>query len=154
MAFFGNLVTLGTAEDARVCVRMAIDMQRHLAELEQEWRARGIEQPFHVRLGINKYRILHCGQFRGRIPDRVYLIRAEANLDTRMKNIANPPSCILMCHDAHVLVSGPGANRARRKPCPVQRHRTQGDPLQACKIDMSLSHIPKVPARQRVSQVA
>ena len=46
LLFFGDPETRGVQEDAKACVMMAIAMQRRIRELEQEWRARGFEQPF------------------------------------------------------------------------------------------------------------
>ncbi len=67
LVFFGDPETKGVAEDARACLRMAVDMQRRLAELNAEWRERGIEQPFRARMGINTG-YLQCRQFRQRRP--------------------------------------------------------------------------------------
>ena len=39
LVFFGDPETKGEVEDARACVRMAIDMQRRLGQLEVKWRA-------------------------------------------------------------------------------------------------------------------
>jgi adenylate cyclase len=53
LIFFGDPETRGTAEDAKACLRMAVAMQRRLAELDAKWRKSGIENPFRVRMGIN-----------------------------------------------------------------------------------------------------
>ena len=52
LVFFGDPETLGIAEDAKACLRMAVEMQRRLVDLNAEWRARGVEHPFSVRMGI------------------------------------------------------------------------------------------------------
>src|SRR5262249_46027476 len=53
LVFFGDPETKGFEEDAKACMRMALDMQRRLLQLNAEWRRRGIENPFRVRMGIN-----------------------------------------------------------------------------------------------------
>ena len=52
LAFFGDPVSRGLNEDAIACVRMAIAMQRRMRELQTIWRARGLERPFELRMGI------------------------------------------------------------------------------------------------------
>jgi len=53
LLFFGDPDTKGVKEDAKACVMMAIAMQRRMRELEQEWRDRGLERPFRIRMGIS-----------------------------------------------------------------------------------------------------
>ena len=53
VVFFGDPETKGVAEDAKAAVRMAVEMQSRLVELNVAWRARGIEHPFRARMGIN-----------------------------------------------------------------------------------------------------
>src|SRR6202040_1910809 len=43
LIFFGDPETKGEAEDAAACLRMAIEMQRRIAELNAKWRNEGIE---------------------------------------------------------------------------------------------------------------
>src|SRR4030095_377840 len=53
LVFFGDPETKGAVEDAKACLRMAMDMQRRLGELKSKWRGEGTEEPFVVRMGIN-----------------------------------------------------------------------------------------------------
>ena len=53
LIFFGDPETKGDAEDAKACLRMAIEMRHRLAELNAKWRNAGFEHPFSVRMGIN-----------------------------------------------------------------------------------------------------
>ena len=94
LAFFGDPETKGVAEDARACVRMAIDMQRRLAELNAKWRARGIEQPFRVRMGINTG-FCNVGNFGSSDRMDYTIIGAEANLAARLQSIAEPGGIVL-----------------------------------------------------------
>ena len=53
LIFFGDPETRGDAEDAKACLRMAVEMQQRIAGLNAKWRNAGIEYPFRVRMGIN-----------------------------------------------------------------------------------------------------
>src|SRR6185436_1887222 len=53
VVFFGDPETRGVKEDALQCVKMAIAMQRRMAELQILWREMGLEKTFQVRMGIN-----------------------------------------------------------------------------------------------------
>jgi class 3 adenylate cyclase len=52
MAFFGDPVSRGLQEDATACVRMATAMQLRINELQTEWREKGFEEVFELRIGI------------------------------------------------------------------------------------------------------
>ncbi len=102
LVFFGDPNTLGPAEDAKACVRMAIDMQRRLAELNVEWRKRGSEVPFRVRMGINTG---YCsvGNF-GSVDRMDYtILGAEVNLSARLQSIAEPGG-IVTSYETYALV--------------------------------------------------
>ena len=94
LAFFGDPDTLGTTEDARACVKMAIAMQLRLEELRKSWRNRGFEKPFQVRMGINTG---YCNVGNFGSDDRMdyTLIGAEANLAARLESIAEPDGIVL-----------------------------------------------------------
>jgi adenylate cyclase len=94
LAFFGDPDTLGTIEDARACVKMAIAMQIRLEELREEWRRRGFEKPFQARMGINTG---YCNVGNFGSDDRMdyTLIGAEANLAARLESIAEPGGIVL-----------------------------------------------------------
>jgi hypothetical protein len=49
--YFGDPDTLGVKEDADACVRMAIAMQQRVSHMAAEWRQRGVERPFEIRIG-------------------------------------------------------------------------------------------------------
>ena len=89
LIFFGDPETKGDAEDAKACLRMAVEMQHRLAELNAKWRNAGIEQPFRVRMGINTG---YCNVGNFGSDDRMdyTIIGAEANLAARLQSIAEP----------------------------------------------------------------
>jgi class 3 adenylate cyclase len=102
LIFFGDPETLGPAEDAKACVRMALAMQRRLAELSAKWRSLGAEQPFRVRMGINSG-FCNVGNFGSTDRMDYTVIGAEANLAARLQSIANPDT-IVISHETYVLV--------------------------------------------------
>jgi class 3 adenylate cyclase len=115
LAFFGDPETRGVAEDARACIRMAIDMQRRLARLNAAWRERGIEQPFRVRMGINTG-FCNVGNFGSTDRMDYTIIGAEANLAARLQSIAEPGG-IVASYEAFALVR----DMVRGRPLPAIR---------------------------------
>ena len=102
LTFFGDPETKGVAEDAKACLRMAVDMQRRLAGLNAKWRDRGVEQPFRVRMGINTG-YCNVGNFGSNDRMDYTIIGAEANLAARLQSIAEPGS-IVVSFETYALV--------------------------------------------------
>lgn len=102
LMFFGDPETRGAEEDARACVRMAIAMQRRMVDLRREWRAKGFEQPFEMRIGINTG---YCNVGNFGSDDRMdyTIIGAEVNLAARLEQAADPGG-ILMSYPTYALV--------------------------------------------------
>ena len=94
LIFFGDPETKGDAEDARACLRMAIEMQDRIAGLNAKWRNAGIEHPFRVRMGINSG---YCNVGNFGSDDRMdyTIIGAEANLAARLQSIAEPGHIVI-----------------------------------------------------------
>lgn len=102
LVFFGDPDSRGASEDAAACVRMAVEMQRKVAELAPRWRARGIEHPFRVRMGINTG---YCNVGNFGSEDRIdyTIIGAEANLAARLQSAAQPGK-IVISYETYALV--------------------------------------------------
>ena len=102
LLFFGDPETRGTQEDAKTCVTMAIAMQRRMRELELEWRARGFERPFRMRIGISTG-FATVGNFGS--SDRMdYTIYGnQVNLAARLQSAAEPGG-ILLSYETNALV--------------------------------------------------
>lgn len=102
LLFFGDPESKGIKEDAKACVQMALAMQRRMRELEQEWRDRGLERPFRIRMGISTG-FCTVGNFGS--PDRMdyTIIGNEVNLAARLQSAAEPGS-ILLAHETNSLV--------------------------------------------------
>ena len=110
LAFFGDPETKGTSEDAWACLEMAIAMQRRMAELSQDWRQRGIEEPFQTRMGINTG-YCNVGNFGSQDRMDYTIIGAEANLAARLQSIAEPGG-VVMSYETFALVQ----DRVRARP--------------------------------------
>jgi class 3 adenylate cyclase len=102
LIFFGDPETKGEALDAKLCMRMALDMQRRLAQLHVKWRNSGTEQPFRVRMGINTG-YCNVGNFGSADRMDYTIIGAEANLAARLQSIAEPGD-IVMSYETYALV--------------------------------------------------
>ncbi len=102
LAFFGDPDTRGVKEDAIACVNMAIAMQKRMRELQMEWRDRGLQKPFQLRIGINTG---YCtvGNFGSEDRMDYTIIGSEVNLASRLQSQAELGG-ILLSHEAYSLV--------------------------------------------------
>lgn len=103
MIFFGDPETKGVEEDATACVKMAIAMQRRMRELQLEWRDRGMENPFQLRIGINTG---YCtvGNFGSEDRMDYTIIGNEVNLAARLQTHAGLGE-IVIAHETYSLVN-------------------------------------------------
>jgi class 3 adenylate cyclase len=102
LIFFGDPETKGDAEDAKACLRMAIEMQHRLAELNAKWRNAGLEHPFGVRMGVNTG-YCNVGNFGSSDRMDYTIIGMEANLAARLESIAEPGQ-IVVSYETYALV--------------------------------------------------
>ncbi|MEE7449123.1 adenylate/guanylate cyclase domain-containing protein [Methylobacterium radiotolerans] len=103
LVFFGDPESRGVREDAQACVRMAIDMQKRLGQLNARWRRSGIERPFQARIGINTG-YCNVGNFGSDERMDYTIIGAEANLAARLQAAAVPGG-ITLSYETYALVS-------------------------------------------------
>jgi adenylate cyclase len=103
LVFFGDPETKGPEEDAKACLRMAVDMQRRLGELKDRWRRNGTEEPFVVRMGINSG-YCNVGNFGSSDRMDYTIIGAEANLAARLQSIAQGGE-IVISYETFALVN-------------------------------------------------
>ena len=102
LMFFGDPDSNGVEEDAKACVRMAIAMQRRMRDLQGDWRDKGYEQPFRMRIGINTG-YCNVGNF-GSIDRMDYtIIGGEVNLAARLESQADPDG-ILLSYETFAVV--------------------------------------------------
>jgi class 3 adenylate cyclase/PAS domain-containing protein len=104
LLFFGDPETRGMQEDAKACVMMAIAMQRRMRELEQEWRSRGLERPFRMRIGISTG-FATVGNFGSRDRMDYTIYGNQVNLAARLQSAAEPGG-ILLSYETNALVQG------------------------------------------------
>jgi len=102
LMFFGDPETLGVKEDAIACVQMAIAMQRRMRDLQNEWRDKGYQNPFEVRVGINTG-YCNVGNFGSAARMDYTVIGAEVNLAARLEQNAKPGS-VLLSYETYALV--------------------------------------------------
>lgn len=102
LIFFGDPETKGFQEDAKACVRMAVEMQERIAALNLKWRNEGVEQPFRIRMGINTG-FCNVGNFGSADRMDYTIIGAEANLAARLQSVADPGQ-IVISYETYVLV--------------------------------------------------
>jgi adenylate cyclase len=102
LAFFGDPETKGVGEDALACVNMAIAMQQRMRELQAEWRDKGLQKPFQLRIGINTG---YCtvGNFGSEDRMDYTIIGGEVNLASRLQSHAELGG-ILLSHETYSLV--------------------------------------------------
>ena len=102
LIFFGDPETKGVTEDALACLRMAFEMQARTTELNAKWRGRGVEERFHVRMGINTG-FCNVGNFGSSDRMDYTIIGAEANLAARLQSVAEPGQ-IVLSYETYALV--------------------------------------------------
>jgi class 3 adenylate cyclase len=100
--FFGDPETRGVNEDALACVEMAIAMRKRMRELQELWRASGIEKPLQCRIGINTG---YCtvGNFGSEDRMDYTIIGSGVNLASRLEVTATPGE-ILISYETYAAV--------------------------------------------------
>lgn len=94
MVFFGDPETRGVRDDARACVDMALKMQERMATLQQRWKAKGFENPFVIRMGINTG-YCNVGNFGSDQRLSYTIIGREVNIAQRLESQAEPGGILL-----------------------------------------------------------
>ena len=100
--FFGDPRSLGVREDALQCVKMAMAMQRGMAELQDLWREMGPSKTFRIRIGINTG-FCDVGNFGSDLRMDYTIIGPEVNLAARLEQAAEPGG-ILISGETYALV--------------------------------------------------
>ncbi len=102
LIFFGDPESRGVEADAIACVRMALGMRARMAELQDIWRAAGIEQPLRCRMGINTG-VCTVGNFGSDDRMDYTIIGGAVNLAARLETSC-PPDEILVSYETHAHV--------------------------------------------------
>ena len=99
MVFFGDPESKGEKEDARSCVKMALNMQDKMKELRDKWKNEGFADPFKVRMGINTG-YCNVGNFGSEQRLTYTIIGGEVNVAQRLEAGADS-SGILMSYETY-----------------------------------------------------
>ena len=130
MLFFGDPESRGPREDATACVRMAVAMQQRMRDLQAEWRERGQENVFQLRIGINTG-FCTVGNFGSNERVDYTVIGNEVNLAARLQQHADLGG-ILLAHETFALVKDDvateetGTITVKGFAKPVRTHRVVG----------------------------
>ena len=99
MVFFGDPECKGEWEDARACIKMALNMQRKIKSLQSKWRNEGFYEPFQIRMGINTG-YCNVGNFGSEQRLTYTIIGGEVNIAQRLEAAA-PSDGILMSYESY-----------------------------------------------------
>ncbi|WP_158964060.1 adenylate/guanylate cyclase domain-containing protein [Chachezhania sediminis] len=139
VAFFGDPASMGVAEDARACVRMALEMQARMRELEGKWKDRGIDRPFRIRIGINTG-FCNVGNFGSDDRMDYTIIGAEVNLAARLESQAEPGGIVMSSETyAYVRDFVPGTQMDQVSMKGISR------PVHPYKVDMDRLGVARPP---------
>ncbi|MFD3191644.1 adenylate/guanylate cyclase domain-containing protein [Sedimentitalea sp. HM32M-2] len=111
LIFFGDPETRGVQADALACVAMALDMQKRMEQLQDQWRKSGIERPMTARMGIHTG---YCtvGNFGSEDRLDYTIIGSAVNIASRLETLAKPGE-ILISYETYAHVADKIACRAR-----------------------------------------
>jgi class 3 adenylate cyclase len=104
MVFFGAPAATNDRDHALRAVRMAIEMQEHMALLPERWQNEGIAETFQVRIGINTGQA-SIGNFGSEGRMDYTAIGRHVNLAARLETSCEPGR-ILISHATWLLVHG------------------------------------------------
>ena len=103
MIFFGAPGATSDQDHALRAVRMAVEMQQRMETLREEWRGRGIQLPFHVRMGVNTGQA-SIGNFGSEGRMDYTAIGRQVNLAARLE-VNCEPDRVLISHSTWALVN-------------------------------------------------
>lgn len=102
LMFFGDPESRGVRQDARACLRMALEMQQRMNDMKKVWFEKGYEHPFEMRIGINTG-YCNVGNFGSEDRMDYTIIGGEVNLAARLEAKSDPGG-ILMSYETYALV--------------------------------------------------
>lgn len=102
MVFFGDPESKGHQADALACVQMAMAMQARMKDLAIQWKKKGFENPFVIRIGINTG-YCNVGNFGSDQRLSYTIIGGEVNLAQRLEAHSDPGG-ILMSYETYCYV--------------------------------------------------
>jgi len=102
LVFFGAPVATDDRDQALRAVRMAVDMQRRVAELNAQWLAEGRADTVTVRMGVNTG-VVTVGNFGSPERMKYAALGRHVNIAARLQAISRPGQ-VLISHATWLLV--------------------------------------------------
>jgi len=103
MIFFGAPEDTPDKENALNCVKMAIEMQERMKELQTKWFKAGIENPLEIRIGISTGTAT-VGNFGAEDRLSYTVIGSQVNIASRLEGICKPNK-IKISHPTWALIN-------------------------------------------------
>ena len=103
MIFYGAPEETPDKDNALNCVKMAIDMQEKMKELQKKWFHEGIENPLEIRIGISTGTAT-VGNFGAEDRLSYTVIGSQVNIASRLEGICEPNK-IKISHPTWALIS-------------------------------------------------
>jgi len=104
MIFFGDPESFGIEEDAKKCLKMALEMQSRMNKLKDYWgKTFGLKESLSIRVGINTG-ICTVGNFGSEDRLDYTAMGSAVNLASRLEILAKP-GCINVSEETKLLVA-------------------------------------------------
>ena len=103
ICFFGAPTATDDHDQAHRAVRMAMEMNERVAELDVSWRKFGASRPLRIRIGVNTG-VANVGSFGSQRRMDYTAIGRQVNLAARLEASCEPGN-VLISHSTYALVS-------------------------------------------------
>ncbi|MGV8073788.1 MAG: adenylate/guanylate cyclase domain-containing protein, partial [Syntrophobacteraceae bacterium] len=103
ICFFGAPNATNDRDQALRAVRMAMEMNKRVAELDLSWRKLGARRTLHIRIGVNTG-LANVGSFGSKSRMDYTAIGRQVNLTARLEASCEPGN-VLMSQSTYELVS-------------------------------------------------
>ena len=148
------------AEDARLCVEMAVAMQQRVQALQDEWKNAGYTKAFNIRVGIHTG---YCtvGNFGTESRMDYTIVGSSVNLASRIESSAAPGSIhisedtyLLVRDHFHCLPANSLVPKGFTQPVQLYRVLTESERATVRSVDLEGFHLDYDPARLDAEQQA
>ncbi len=103
ICFFGAPTATNDHDQAYRAVRMAMEMNERVADLDGTWRKFGASRPFRIRIGVNTG-VANVGSFGSQRRMDYTAIGRQVNLAARLEASCEPGN-VLISHSTYALIS-------------------------------------------------
>lgn len=130
MIFFGDPESKGEDQDAKACIRMALEMRQRVDELRKEWVRQSGSADLHVRMGINTGWCT-VGNFGSENRMDYTIVGKEVNAASRLESAAGTDqinisdSTYTLIQDEFECLKGPEI-KVKGLAYPIQTHQVLG----------------------------